>query len=269
MSRTSQTCIPNQKRLALTSSKHAQSRRCKYTKIMRLQYRQAELWSLDSCTPMWQSKVQGWMGIYHVVFSPQDDLIAFGGDSRLALLNAVSGETVFEQSKWIGGQRWHCQYSHLTSAADGTQLLTSVIIDGRGRAYVWGVTSGISSKAVHLLFEFDTSHRTTVCSFFDNHRYIATDYGLFPISPQHRPSCAADDLVPPEILLRLREDGWIWLVGGKRERRVCWLPPAFRSASPVLNKNIVTLRDSIRLVTDSGRIVVLDLKKWFQYANIS
>jgi hypothetical protein len=132
----------------------------------------------------------------------------------------------------------------------------------------WNVVSTNPPEEVHQLFKRSAS---TFCSFFDSHRYIATDHGLFPIPPQYRPPCAADNLVPPspETLFRLREDGWIWLVGGgKDDQRVCWLPPAYRPIMPTLNKNFVTLRDSVRLVTDSGRLVVLDLKEWFKYAKI-
>jgi len=43
---------------------------------------------------------------------------------------------------------------------------------------------------------------------------------------------------------------------------VCWLPPAYRPMTPLYNFNIVILRDSVRLVTGTGRLVVLELKDW-------
>ena len=120
-----------------------------------------------------------------------------------------------------------------------------------------------------MVYEYDTSRRMEFCFFLDSRRCIITDHGIFPIPPQHRPACALDDTVSPspKTLLRLREDGWIWVVGRKGERRVCWLPPAYRPLQPELGLNIVFLRDSIRMWTQSCLLVVLDLKKWFEYSN--
>jgi len=69
----------------------------------------------------------------------------------------------------------------------------------------WDVAEARASKQVKLLFYFVTEHRTTVCSFFDGHRYIATDHGVFPIPSECHPPCAAADLKPPsqEALLNL------------------------------------------------------------------
>jgi hypothetical protein len=144
------------------------------------------------------------------------------------------------------------------------QLMTS---DNSGNVRIWDVTSTRSTQELYLLFQCNTSHHTTFCSFFDSHRCIITDHGLFPIPPQHRPQCAANDIVPfsLETLLRLREDGWIWAVRrGKADRRVCWLPLTYRPVEPTFNKNIIILRDRIRLVTDSGRLVLLDCRKWLE-----
>ena len=157
--------------------------------------------------------------------------------------------------------KWSSKF--LAWAADGTRLLTS---NEYGKVLVWDVASAKSSKQAHLLFECNTSHHTTSVSFFDSHRSILTDHGLFPIPPQHRPLCAADDLVPPcpKSLSRLRDDGWIWRVGaGQEDHRVCWLPPAYRPRWPYLGKNISISRGTVALMTDSRDLVVIKFKEWF------
>jgi len=131
---------------------------------------------------------------------------------------------------------------------------------------LWDVASARSTERARLLCQWNTSHRSSFCSFFDGHRSILVDRGVLPISSQHRPQCAVDDLAPTSsgTLLRLRQDGWIWLGRGKDERRACWVPPAYRSALPFFNADIATLPGSIMLVTDSYRFVLLDLKKWIE-----
>jgi len=99
-------------------------------------------------------------------------------------------------------------------------------------------------EADHLLFDLDTQHRTTFCSFLMATGPSSPTRGVFPIPPAPTP-CAADDHLLPssETLLRLRDDGWIWLVGGGiGERRVCWLPPTYRPVKPWLNENITLSR---------------------------
>jgi len=196
-----------------------------------------------------------------VAVSPQNDLVMCSGISSNAftLLDATSGRVI---RRWLDGR-----YNRGITAwsADGMRLLMSY---SDGTVDLWDLTSARTTNQFHTLLQIDTPLLTSSLSFADGHRYIATDHDVFPIPPQHRPPCAADDDMPPspEILPRLRKDGWVWLVGGgKGERRVCWLPPAYRPAFPTFDINIATLSDSIRLVTDSGRLVVLDLKKWFDY----
>jgi hypothetical protein len=200
-------------------------------------------------------------GIVCVAFSPQGDLVAWLGEWCFGLLHAVSGTRLIQQVFDVAGTQ-----SNLAWAADGTQLLTS---DSRGMVRVWDVASAESTKRVHPLFECDTSHRTTSCSFFDSHRFIVTDHGFFPIPVQYRPPCAADDFlrIPPETLLRLRQDGWIWRVGGTSDRRVCWLPLTYRRLKPIIGKDLVISQDKVMLIKDSRRLAVLDLKKWVEYAN--
>jgi WD40 repeat protein len=203
-----------------------------------------------------------------LILSPQNDLLLHLSSTKVNLLDAISGDRVI---KWKSpSKRW---YTDATWAEDGSRLLTS---EEGGVVHVWDVASARSTKQIHLLFEYDTSHPTTSCSFFNCHRSILTDHGVFPIPLQHRPACAADDLMPPspETLLRLRDDSWIWQVGGMNEWRVCWLPPAYRPVEPSfttvfryvmnsLKRNIATSQDKVMLVTDSGRLVSLGLKKWF------
>ena len=219
-----------------------------------------ELIDLNSRTRVWRSQVGERMWFPAVAFSPQNDLVAWLGRRDFGLLDATSGKDVVRQhiafrSNQLG----------LAWAANATQLLTC---GWDGVVCVWGVASARTTHQVHLLYQCDTLHRSFSCSFFDNHRYFVTDHGLFPIPPQHRPSCAADDLVPlsSETLLRLREDGWIWLIrGGTGERRVCWLLPTYRPVLPWPHI-FATLQDSVRLVTDSQRLVVIDLKEWIKNA---
>jgi len=121
-------------------------------------------------------------------------------------------------------------------STDGALLLTGA---ESGTVQVWDVASPWPAKRVHLLFDCDTEHRVTMCSF-DGYRCVLTNHGVFPIPPQHRPLCAADDLHPTGTLLRLRDDGRIWLVGqGISERPVCWIPPAYRPVVPAFNRNII------------------------------
>jgi len=120
-------------------------------------------------------------------------------------------------------------HTYIAWSDDGTQVLTS---EWLGVVCVWDVTSARSTKQANLLYNSITRIAQYPVRSSINHRCIVTDHGIFPIPPQHRPPCADGDLVPPslEILLRLREDGWIWRVGrGRDEQRVCWLPPAYRT----------------------------------------
>jgi hypothetical protein len=128
---------------------------------------------------------------------------------------------------------------------------------------LWDVSSARTTKQIHLLYKVDTSHPITSCSYFDSHRAIITDFGIFPIPPQHRPPCAADDLLlpAPETTLRLRDDSWIWWVGGTSDRRVCWLPPAYRRRNLTFNENIAISRDTVVLATESGQLAVLKFDK--------
>jgi hypothetical protein len=124
------------------------------------------------------------------------------------------------------------------------------------------VASARSTKQVPLLFQCEIKHEWTFCSFIDGHRSILTDHDIFSIPPEHCPPCAADDLVPPETWWMLRDDGWIWQFGGAiPKRRVCWLPPAYRPLQPRFNRNIAISRDKVILVTDTGRLVFVDLKR--------
>jgi len=217
-----------------------------------------DLLDLNTRSRVWQTRVQNDEGGFiKVAFSPKDDLVAWLGPFEFGLLDAISGEKVLECDSAI-----QSGYTHIAWADDGTQVLTS---EWLGVVCVWDVTSARSTKQASLLYKLDILYHTRFFSFFDNHRCIVTDHGIFPILPQHRPPCADGDLVPPslEILLRLRWDGWIWRVGGGRdEQRVCWLPPAYRPMVLEYNLNIVILQDSVRLVTDTGRLVVLDLMDW-------
>jgi len=190
-----------------------------------------------------------------VAISPQNDLVACLEWAQCSLVDAISGETVVQ---WLS--KLHTSWPQISVAwsTDETRLLTCTK-DGMVR--VWDVASARALKQVRLLFQFNTEHRATVGSFIDGHRCIATDHGVFPILPEHRPPCAAADLEPPsqEALLRLRDDGWIWRVqAGRDERRLCWLPLVYRPLEPTVGENVVVTRDIVRLLADSGRIVVLE-----------
>jgi len=218
---------------------------------------EAELWNLESRNRLWSVQAQTWTpkmaAIVCVAFSPRNDLVAWLGDNHFGLLDAVSGENLVEQLV-----NFNADQSCLAWASDGMQLLTS---EWGGMVRIWKVSSAKSTRQIQLLFECNTLYDATFCSFFDSHRRIITNHGTFLIPPQHRPACAADDLLPPspESLLRLRKDGWIWLVGGREdERRICWIPPAFRPVQPMFETNIATFRDSVWMVGDSRRFVVLD-----------
>jgi len=215
-----------------------------------------ELWDLDTRSRVWTSDVQNCV---RVVFSPQNDLLACLVRYYCVLVDAVSGEEVV---RWK--TRHSSQYQNdVAWGADETRLLTS---DDEGMVYVWDIASARSSQDINRLYHCDTSQRTTSCSFFDNHGSILTDHGIFPIPTEHRPPCATGDTQPPsqETVLRLRDDGWIWCIrAGAGDRRVCWLPPAYRPVKPIFHKNLAIARDTMMLVTDSGRAVVLNFGKWF------
>jgi len=219
---------------------------------------EVELWDLDSCIRVWKIDLHSDIGFGgRVAISPQHDLLVWSDFSISGLVDAMSGESVVI---WYPDER----STGLAWSEDGTQLLTG---GSDGRVRVCDVASVRSTKQVHLLYECDTKHPVTFISFFDGHRCILTDLGLFPIPPQHRPACAADNRMPlsPETFFRLRDDGWVWFVGsGIGERRVCWLPPAYRPVLPTFNKNIVISRYKIMLVTGSGRSMSLDLKRWLE-----
>jgi len=171
-------------------------------------------------------------------------------------VDAISGESVVTWDPWNSGLglKW---------SSDGRQLLTGSEMG----VQLYDMASARSTKQAYLLFEYDTKHYTTSLSFFDGHRYILTDHGLVGIPPQHRPPCATDARVLhcSETVLRLRDDGWIWLVGGEKgEQRVCWLPPTYRCAEPRFNRNIAISRSKVMLVTDSGHFVSIDLKRWLE-----
>jgi len=222
---------------------------------------EVETWDLDSRACVWKYQSPEQYTVVAVAFSPQKDLVAcLEEESHCSLIAAISGETVV---------RWHSNSESYpdwvqTSVAwstDETRLLTC---EYGGMVSVWDVASARASMLVELLFHFDTEHRTIVCSFFDSHRCITTDHGVFPIPPEHRPPCAAEDLEPPsqETLLKLRNDGWIWRVqAGGDEQRVCWLPPAYRPLRPIVDKNIVVMRNIVRILADSGRVVVLEYRE--------
>jgi len=218
----------------------------------------AEVWDLGSSTRVWKLQNPEEEEVDGVAFSPQKDLVACLEWSYCSLVDAISGETVIH---WYSNPRPRSVQSSLAWSTDETQLLTCT---KDGMVWVWDVASARASKQVHLLFHFATKHRATVCSFFDGHRYIATDHGVFPIPSQHRPPCAAADLElsSQEALLKLRDDGWIWRVrAGRDERRVCWLPPAYRPQSPTVGRNVVVARDIVRLLADSGRVSVLEFRE--------
>ena len=224
---------------------------------------QVELWDLERCTRLWQFRVLDQVSVMSVAFSPQNDLVAWLGSlDFFGLLDIISGKIVVKQRIDVSSLQ-----AHVSWAANGTQLLTSDRFDGVVR--LWDVSSARSTKQAHLLYQWNTSHRTSFCSFFDHHRHILTDSGLFSIPPEHRPRCAADDLVPSssETLLRLRQDGWIWLVRTNGEQRVCWVPPAYRSSLPFFGVDTAITHNSVLLVTDSDRFVFLDLKKQIESAN--
>jgi WD40 repeat protein len=222
---------------------------------------QVELWDLDSRTCMWKSRDKRRVEVVCIASSQKDDLVAWLDEYDGGLLDAVSGDEITREF-FCRGEK----HAYIAWAADGTQLLTS---HPGGNVRIWDVISARSTRNVDLLFQIDTSHYTTFCSFFDNHRFIATDHGLFSIPPQHRPACAVDDQVPLSLekLLRLRPDGWVWQVGETGDRRVCWLPPTYRSLRPDFARNIAVSRDKVVLVTDSGRLVVIDFQKWFKNAD--
>jgi WD40 repeat protein len=163
--------------------------------------RNIELWDLDNCTCMWKSQVLEAPNISCVEFSPQKDLVAWAGPGEFGLLDAISGCTIVEPRRFHGAGSVR---PYVAWAVDGTQLLTAGWFNGI--VCLWDMTLARSSKQVNLLYQWDTSHRTTYCVFFDYHRGIIADHVLFPIPPQYRPACAADDLVPTslESLLRLR-----------------------------------------------------------------
>ena len=218
----------------------------------------AEAWDLGSSTCVWKllSPERGW--VVAIAFSPQKDLVACLEESHCSLVDTISGETVV---RWDSSPQSKYPQSGLAWSTDGTRLLTC---SWDGVVYVWDAASARASKQVRLLFHLDTEHRATVCSFFDGHRCIATDYGVFPIPPEHRPPCTAADLEPPsqEALLRLRDDGWIWRVrAGGDERRVCWLPLAYRPLWPTVGEDVIIVRDIIRLLVDSGRVVVIECRE--------
>jgi len=221
------------------------------------------LWDLDSCTLLWKLQALK-RRINLVTVSPQNDLVVcseFYPDG-FVLLDATLGQVIQRCP------RERCIKINVAWSADGKRLLISY---DNCTVHLWDVALAKTTNQLHLLLKIDALISTTSLSFADGHRCITTDHGVFSIPPQHRPPCAADDHVPPslETMLRLRKDGWVWLVGGaKGKRRVCWLPPAYRPTFPMFGVNIATLWDSIRLVTDSGRPVILDLKKWFEYAEI-
>jgi len=224
--------------------------------------REAELWDVGRRIRMWKSDLRsGIRSAHRIAFSPQYDLLVWSGYSKYGLLDAISGEST------ITWPSYNERTPALAWSADGLRLLTGDSEMG-GKVRVWDMSPAQSTEQAHP-FEYNTNHRATFCSFFDGHRYILTDHGLFPIPPQHRPTCAANECVPPslETFFRLRDDGWIWLVGRRiGERRVCWLPPAYRRVELTLNENIAISRDKIMLVTDSRRVVFLNLKKWLENA---
>jgi WD40 repeat protein len=203
-------------------SVHFVSFRSDSTQVLVGDYESVELWDLNSQTRAWQTYT--WWYTYFVravAASPANNLVTWQGSYTFGLLDAVLGDIVIDEmdtSRELSGLIW---------AADGTRLLTS---DDSGKVHIWDAASARSTKQIHLLFAWHTSHSTISCSFFDGHRCIVTDHGVFPIPPEHRPPCAADDDVPPsrEKLLRLRDDGWIWWVGRRSERRVCWVPLTYR-----------------------------------------
>jgi len=221
------------------------------------------LWDLDRHARMWKPReLEEWIDT--VAVSPQNDLVVCSGYAHDAftLLDATSGRVIQQCPDGQDTMR------NVAWSADGKRLLISY--DNR-IVHLWDVASARTTNQLHLLLQIDASLSAMPLSFADGHRCITTDHGIFPIPLQYRPPCATDDHAPLslETMLRLRKDGWVWLVGGgKGERRVCWLPPAYRPTFPTFNVSIATLWDSIRLVTDSGRPVVLDLKKWFEYENI-
>jgi WD40 repeat protein len=216
---------------------------------------EVELWDLDSRIRVWEANTPRWPNF--VAFSPKNEVIAWSGGYYFGLLDAISGEPILEQRCGDG--------IDLVWAADGTQLLTShgilnVCI------YHWDVTSSRSTRQARLLCQYNTSDHIESYSFSDSHKSIVTDLGPIPIHPQHRPLCSTDDLIAPlgENLLRLQKDGWIWQVGLAGKRRVCWLPPAYRPAKPQFKWNFASLRDTVVLITDSGRLVVLKIRDWFE-----
>ena len=218
----------------------------------------AEVWDLGSSTCVWKFPSPEEDHVIGITFSPQKDLVACLEQLHCRLLDAISGETVV---RWESRSDSTDAQMNLAWSTDETRLLTctedSVV-------WVWDVASARASKEVRLLFHFATEHRVEICSFFDGHRCIATDHSVFPIPPEHRPPCAAADLEPPsqETLLRLRDDGWIWRVrAGRGDRRVCWLPPTYRPRRPTIGDNVVVARDIVRLLADSGRVVVLECRE--------
>src|SRR5260370_40136098 len=54
-----------------------------------------------------------------------------------------------------------------------------------------------ATTEIYTLSLHDALPISTFCSFFDSHRCIIMDGDVYPIPLEHRPPCAADDLVPP------------------------------------------------------------------------
>jgi hypothetical protein len=220
-----------------------------------------QLWDIKTRTCVWKSQDRGQTPIVYTAFSPQNNFVAWLEQSHLCLLkNNTSGDEVarnrIQAGNWSEG-------SKLAWAADETRLLTS---DSRGVVRIWDVAQAGPVMQLRRL-DFDPlpkSHTTLqFLSFFDRHQSLVTDHGSFTIPENFRPPCANNILVPcPAKLLALRKDGWIWLVrAGNEDRFLCWLPPAYRPTSPSLNVNYATLKDmdGVRLITDSGRVVLLQI----------
>jgi WD40 repeat protein len=128
---------------------------------------------------VWKSQVLGQKEINCVALSPPNNLVAWVARWCIGLIDAISGKMIIIQSFDVEPVQ-----TCLAWAADRSQLLTC---EANGIVRLWDAVSVRSVNEVKLLYQWSILHFTSFCSFYDGHRYIVTDHGLFLIPPQHRP----------------------------------------------------------------------------------
>jgi len=135
---------------------------------------------------MWKSQVLK-ERVDVMAISPQNDLVVCSGyfTGTFTLLDSTSGQVIQQCPDGQDTMRMAAW------SADGMWLLIS---DNNHTVHLWGITLARTTKQLHQLLKIDTPLPIMSLSFADDHRCITMDHGVFPIPPQHRPPCAADDL---------------------------------------------------------------------------